>query len=109
MAGYDLQETMELKKDCLVLYKQAPAHVKEIGNKVEIVLPGGRTLSVRDKDVVLLHPGPITSLSILDAEIPSGQVEEAWELLQGESPSLQELAELVYGRYTPSAAWHSFK
>ena len=100
---------MELKKDCLVLYKQAPAHVKAIGTKVEISLPGGKTLSVRDKDVVLLHPGPLTSLSVLDEEMPSGQVEEAWELLQGESPSLQELAELVYGNYTPSAAWHSFK
>ena len=34
-----------------------------------------------------------------------GEVEENWELLEGEETQLQELAELVYGDFTPASAW----
>ena len=93
----------------LVLYKQTPAVVQSAGDKIEISLPGGKRKSVREKDIFLLHPGPASGFPDLETGAPEGQPEEAWELLQGESPSLQELAELVYGEYTPATSWLAFK
>ncbi|QEN08651.1 RNB domain-containing ribonuclease [Oceanispirochaeta crateris] len=96
-----------MKKDSLVLYKQVPARVRELlSDKIIILLPDGKEKKVRSKDIQLLHPGPISSLP--DGAAPDGQIEEAWELLQGESPSLQELAELAFGEYSPQTAWSAF-
>ena len=86
---------MKPTKDSLVLYKQTPALVNAAGDKLDILLPGGKTRSVREKDIFPLHPGPVPRFPELEKGAPEGQPEEAWELLQGESPSLQELAELV--------------
>ncbi len=91
----------------LVLYKNRPAHVKGAGEKLEIELEGGKSLKVRPKDVVLLHPGPMQSLDELRPQ--AGEVETAWELLAGGTTSLAELAELVYGAYTPATAWASWQ
>ncbi len=102
-------KSMTLLKNSLVLYKQAPALIIETGEKLELALNGGKSRSVRIKDVVLLHPGPVPAFPDLEKEAPEGQPEEAWKLLQDESPSLSELAELVYGEFTPSTAWLSFK
>ncbi len=98
-----------MKKDSLVLYKQSPAVVSAIGDKIDILLPSGKTRSVREKDVFLLHPGPVGNVSALEENAPEGQPEEAWELLQGESPSLKDLAELAFGEHTPATAWLAFK
>jgi len=100
---------MKAAKDSLVLYRQGPALVLDINEKLSILLPGGKTKSVREKDVVPLHPGPVPCFSELEKDSPSGQPEIAWELLRGERPSLKELAELVYGEYSPSSSWLAFK
>ncbi len=91
----------------LVLYKHQPAYVKQVGDKLEIEIAGGKTLNVRSKDVALLHPGPVQSLSELQPQ--TGEVETAWELLAGETTSLAELAELAYGDYTPATAWAAWQ
>ncbi|MFC2036832.1 ribonuclease catalytic domain-containing protein [Chloroflexota bacterium] len=91
----------------LVLYKTHPARVKRTGKKLEIELEGAQTLSVRPKDVVLLHPGPLESLAELQPVV--GEVETAWELLVGSTFSLAELAELAYGIYTPATAWAAWQ
>jgi exoribonuclease-2 len=90
-----------------VLYKARPARVRRAGKKLEIELEGGETLSVRPKDVVLLHPGPLHGLDELRPQV--GEVETAWELLAGESTTLAELAELAYGEYTPGSAWAAWQ
>ncbi|HSG18900.1 MAG TPA: RNB domain-containing ribonuclease [Anaerolineae bacterium] len=88
----------------LVLYKNRPARVMRIGQKkIEIELFDGQILSVRPKDIQLLHPGPIADLSTLGE--PNGEVRTAWELLQGETTNLAELADLAYGEFTPASAW----
>ena len=66
-------------------------------------MQGGRTLQVRPKDVTLLHPGPIERLS--DLQPQAGDAATAWELLSGDTTGLADLAELVYGAYTPASAW----
>lgn len=95
------------KQGSLVLYKNRPARVASAGERLEIELEEGKTLKVRPKDVVLLHPGPLHRLS--DLQAPAGEVETAWELLAGGTTSLAELAELAYGAYTPAAAWAAWQ
>jgi exoribonuclease-2 len=89
--------------DSLVLYKTRPARVVSIADKIEIELEGGQTKRVRPKDIVLLHQGPVKRLDELRP--CSGELTEAWELLEGGETNLQDLAELVYGEFSPSAAW----
>lgn len=91
----------------LVLYKIRPARVALMGEKIDIELEGGKGKRVRDKDIQLLHPGPMASLGELGD--PEGSVDEAWELLAGEVTHLQELAELAFGDFTPSTAWAAWK
>lgn len=91
------------QSDSLVLFKNRPARVLQAGDSLEIELENGKTLKVRPKDVALLHPGPLRALADLQAE--DGDVETAWELLAGGRTTLAELAELVYGAYTPPTAW----
>ncbi|WP_456403755.1 RNB domain-containing ribonuclease [Thiolapillus sp.] len=91
----------------LVLYKIRPAIVESVADKIEIRFEDGKSKRVRDKDISLLHPGPARDLATLDAV--EGNVEEAWELLQGEQASLEEVAELVYGEFTPASAWATWK
>jgi len=100
---------MRTAKDGLVLYKQSPALVLDVSEKLSILLPGGKTKKVREKDVVSLHPGPVPDFPELEKYSSPGQPEIAWELLKDERPSLKELAELVYGEYSPSTSWLAFK
>ena len=97
----------KIQTGSLVLYKIRPAIVEGVGDKFEIRFEDGRTKRVRQKDIKLLHPGPVKEFSEL-AE-PSGNLEEAWELLEGEETTLPELAELIYGDYTPASAWATWR
>ncbi len=95
--------TEKLAPGSLVLYKDRPARVVATGEKIQIETPSGQTLRVRPKDVRLLHPGPLRSLSDL---IPQqGEVEAAWEILAGSTSTLADLAELAFGSFTPQTAW----
>lgn len=96
-----------LRVDSLVLYKIHPARVLSIGEKIEIGLDKGQTKRVRPKDIELLHPGPLRSLGEL---VPrEGELEEAWELLEGGETNLSELAELVFDELTPTTAWAAWQ
>ncbi|MDA3849759.1 MAG: ribonuclease catalytic domain-containing protein [Spirochaetaceae bacterium] len=92
-----------IQPKALVLYKQSPAQVASMdGDKIIINVQSG-TKKVRPKDISLLHPGPLNSLA--DLEVMEGAPEEAWELFQGEAPLAEDLAELIYGEFSPSSAW----
>ncbi len=91
----------------LVLYKNRPARVERVGEKLEILIPGGETIKVRPKDVVWLHPGPLLSLGQLQPQ--TGDVVTAWELLAGQVTTLAEVAELVYGDFNPASAWAAWQ
>lgn len=95
-----------MKEKSLVLYKQSPALIKKRGeDKIVIVLDKGEK-KVREKDVLLLHEGPLESLDSLS--LLEGDPEEAWELFQDESPSLEDLAELIFGENSPSSVWSAY-
>ncbi len=93
--------------DSLALYKTRPARVVSIGDKIEIELQDGSTKRVRSKDIALLHPGPVRSLSELVPQ--SGDVLEAWELLSEGSTDIGELAALIFDGYTPASAWATWE
>ncbi len=98
---------MQPKTGSLVLYKIHPARVSAISDKIDIELEGGKGKRVRPKDISLLHPGPIASLAELTQQ--QGDVDEARELLVGGETNLAELAELIYGEFTPAAAWATWQ
>ncbi|AEF81542.1 ribonuclease catalytic domain-containing protein [Leadbettera azotonutricia] len=97
----------------LVIYKSKPALVVAAGDKIDISVLGGEKLKVREKDIELIHPGPCT-LAELNTEalsrlLAAGDAKGAWELLEGGGDvPLRELAELVYGEFTPTAAWAAY-
>lgn len=94
----------------LVLYRNRPARVAgSTGDKLSLEIEGGETARVRPKDVTLLHPGPLRSLSELSAGRAQGDIQTAWELLAGSSATLREVAELAYGGFTPATAWSAWQ
>ncbi|MCU7853098.1 MAG: RNB domain-containing ribonuclease [Candidatus Thiodiazotropha sp. (ex Monitilora ramsayi)] len=97
----------KLTTGALVLYKIRPARITEVSDKISLELEGGKTKRVRDKDVVLLHPGPLSSLNQLSAQ--QGEVRETWELLEGGATEISEFSELIYGDYTPATAWAAWQ
>ncbi len=97
----------QLKTGNLLVYKQQPAVVAAAGDKIEILTRDGRRLKVRPKDVLLLHEGPLTSPAALQPV--EGDVQTAWELLQGDAPDLQTLAELAFEEWSPAAAWAAWE
>ena len=96
------------KSKSLVLFKNGPAIIDQVGDKIAIQTTGGKSIKVRPKDIQLLHPGPLKGFGDL-AQTPSGDVEEAWELLQGETVALTDLAEFIYGDSTPVTVWHAWQ
>lgn len=99
---------MKLRVDSLVLYKSRPALVREAAEKkLTIETADGERVSVRPKDVALLHPGP----SPHPRQLPpaEGAPLVAWELLQGQRTTLPELAELAFDAYTPVTAWAAWR
>ncbi len=96
-----------LTTGALVLYKIRPARVTEVSDKIGLELEGGKTKRVRDKDVMLLHPGPLSSLNQLTPL--EGEVREVWELMEGSESPIGEFSELLYGDYTPASAWAAWQ
>ena len=100
--------SQNFKAHSLVLYKTAPAIVDKVADKISIQLASGKNVKVRVKDIQLLHPGPLKCFADLE-QSPQGDVEEAWELLQGETVDLAELAEFIYGEASPVTVWHAWQ
>jgi exoribonuclease-2 len=97
----------------LVVYKNKPAVIKEeTDDKLVIALPGGDTIKVREKDIEIIHPGPVKNCSGIGevGAVSHNAVRETWELLlaEGQTVSLKELAELVFSAYSPASAWAAF-
>lgn len=93
----------------LVLFKSALALVSAFQEgRISIELETGESKKVREKDILLLHRGPCRSIP---ASLGAGDFETAHAMLaadvEGKDPvpvSWEELAELVYGEFSPAAA-----
>lgn len=78
----------------VVLFKYQPAIVQAVeGDKFEIVWGEGKSRKVRDKDLQLLHVGPLKHLP--EAAVLPEEWQVAWELMAGEQASFAELLEMI--------------
>ena len=98
---------MTFPKHSLVAYKNRPALIIENSPDLQIELEDGRIQKVRSKDIILIHPGPVLNIAYLEPQ--SGDAETAWELLSHDAVTLRELAELAFGKFTPSTAWGAWQ
>jgi exoribonuclease-2 len=103
-----------LKQHSLCVYKQKPAIVTAIDDKITIRLDGDGSVRVRIKDIELLHEGPLAGFDELKGEASRTNIRELWELCLDEygasdkAITLRELAELASGEFTPAAAWAAY-
>jgi len=101
-----------IKENALAVYKNKPALVKELSHdKITIAIYGGDKLKVREKDIEILHPGPVKDFNDIK-ECGNANLQETWELLLADNASydlsLKELAELAFGEYSPASAWAAY-
>lgn len=99
-----------MKVKSLVQYKKSPAIVINIDNKIEIKLNNGKIKKVRDKDISLIHTGPINCLDVLQkkiesTKIPTDKITEAMELLENEPTNINDLSELIFDDNLPEQHW----
>ena len=91
----------------LVVYKNKAAAVTAAGkDKIEIRCAGGESRSVREKDVELLHPGPVSVPEF--PPLPEPDWAEVTELAEDTQLPFADFAELAYGAFTPAAAWQAW-
>jgi len=99
-------------ENALVMYKNKPALVKEISNgKFSISLQNGEQVKVRDKDIELIHTGPVNNFGEIDLNTSAAQsIREAWELLsdEGAALTLKDLTGFICSEYTPSSAYAAY-
>ncbi|MCL2481260.1 MAG: ribonuclease II, partial [Spirochaetaceae bacterium] len=107
-----------IKENALAVYKNKPALIKEKAqDKIVISLPDNTSIKVREKDIEIIHPGPVKNFNGIENNVPSqgvytDAVLEAWELLLAEQEkpiSLKELAELAFNEYSPAFAWAAYQ
>jgi len=99
-----------INENALAVYKNKPAMVKELANdKITIALHSGESIKVREKDIEIIHPGPVKNFNEIN-EINAANLQETWELLLADdgAVSLKELAELAFGEYSPASAWAAY-
>lgn len=98
----------------MVLYKNKTARVLSVADKLEIEILGGGNEKVRPKDIVFLHKGPIKDWGVLQTSPKQmthgtdGELEEIWQMLEGEHTDVAWIAEMLYGSSSPAdvyAAW----
>ena len=107
----------------LVLYKNQAALIKECGEKYTIIYALG-SQKVREKDICLLHKGPLSSLNELSSSETDNAAahelierfnktfDETWELLQDEGEpfyTLSSLAELAFGEFSAKQAFFIYE
>ena len=91
----------------LAVYKGKAALITAVAkDKIEIRTQEGKTLSVRMKDLELLHTGVISTLNFPEPPQPDWQ--ELAELADENGFSFSEFTELAYGENTPAAAWYTW-
>ena len=97
---------MVVSEGCLVFCRDSAAVVKSVsGSKVAIKINGSEK-SVKLKEVVFLHPGPVNaSPSVVSAEL---ECEEVAELMEGEKLSFSDFSSLMFGKYTPETALSAY-
>ena len=101
-----------INENALAVYKNKAALVKEMASdKITIAVYGGEKIKVREKDIEIIHPGPVKNFDEIK-ESGNANLQETWELLLADDSScglsLKEFAELAFGEYSPASAWAAY-
>ncbi len=96
-----------LREGSLLLYKGKAAIALGSGDKADIRVDGGETVKVREKDVVVLHPGPLKSFDAASAAASAGEgdFDTARSMVEGGRAAAAELADIVFGKAGPAEVW----
>ncbi len=96
-----------LREGSLLLYKGKAAIALGSGDKADIRVDGGETVKVREKDVVVLHSGPLKTFDPASAAASAGEgdFDTARSMVEGGRAAPAELADLVYGKAGPAEVW----
>ncbi|MCL2759239.1 MAG: ribonuclease catalytic domain-containing protein [Treponema sp.] len=101
-----------IAENALVIYKNKPAIVKDrTDGKYSISLQSGESVKVRDKDIEVIHPGPIKDFNgIKESSQQDSLIRDVWELLSDEGAllSLKDLTGFIFNEYTPSSAYAAY-
>lgn len=91
----------------LAIYKGKAAVITAVGkDKIDIRTQEGKSISVRLKDLEILHPGPVTALNF--PELPAPDWQELAELADESGFSFADFTLLAFGENTPAAAWNAW-
>jgi len=83
----------------LVFHKNKAAVVRRDGDRIELSFRDGSSVRVRDKDVELVHRGPV---KLVPEAASGGEFETAWEMTAGSPIGIAELADLAFGADGPA-------
>ncbi|HPD79738.1 MAG TPA: RNB domain-containing ribonuclease [Spirochaetales bacterium] len=88
----------------LVLYKNKPALIKHTDDKLTLLFEDGSSLRVREKDVELIHSGPLTNFPDWKSKLQTIETEllAAWEIFAGTDIPFQELLETTVSSRDPA-------
>ncbi len=88
----------------LVFYKNKPALVKHIDDKLMLLFEDGSSVRVREKDVELIYKGPLANFPDWNSKLKAIETEllTAWEIFAGTDIDLEELLETVVSSHDPA-------
>lgn len=95
-----------LKTGALAVYKGKAARIDHWADKISITTADGRSVRVREKDLVVLHPGPTPSLELTPLPVA---VAEVHELLAEEPVAFEEFVQLACDDDSAVAAWTAWQ
>lgn len=93
----------KINAGALVIYHAKPAFVTAIdGDKIELKTPNGESKRVRIKDIEFVHAGNGAAASFPLPQPPEPDLNEAVELMDGETLSFADFTSLLFGKYAPA-------
>ena len=93
----------KLNAGALVIYRTKPALITALdGDKIEIKTASGDSKRVRLKDIEFVHPGNGSISQFPLPMPPEPDLNEAVELMDGETLSFADFTELLFGKYAPA-------
>ena len=88
----------KLNAGALVIYRTKPALITALdGDKIEIKTASGDSKRVRLKDIEFVHPGNGSITQFPLPMPPEPDLNEAVELMDGETLSFADFTELLFG------------
>ena len=93
----------KINAGALVIYRAKPAFVTAIdGDRIELKTPNGETKRVRIKDIEFVHAGNGSAASFPLPRPPEPDLDEAVELMDGETLSFADFTSLLFDKYAPA-------